>query len=244
MSGKKVSAGAGFPYWRPGYRFAVTLVLVATVSAQSVFAQTREQVSQSGVHGNYAPHRNLAPETQIQIALQHNTEGRKAEAFKALSEAIAFKPDVSLYAVRANLHLEHGDPASALQDLNEALALDPEDVKLLNNRAQLLLQFNDVAAAAKDLNLAIEANPDFVASWYNRGSLRFEQNQFEEALSDFSHCIELDSALTAPYFNRASTYYALGKTELALADIDYFIDNSTNAEWVDFAVEVRQKWVE
>lgn len=199
--------------------------------------------SKAGPHGAYDPHSTLSPEQHIQVALQHQQEGRMSAALDTLSIAISRHADSKdLYAVRGSLYLEKGKAAAALSDFNHALAIAPDDATLLTNRAQALRQFGRIGEALSDLNRAVEIDPDLLAARFNRGAIYYSSREFDKALIEFDQCIAIDPHLPGPYFNRASTRHELGNTPGAKADMDRFIQLSGNDEWKQSAQELLKRW--
>lgn len=63
---------------------------------------------------------------------------REAEAVEELSQAIAFKPDLQMLHLRAAFYEAMGEMASAVEDSEAALCLDPNHMDTLDlyNRAR------------------------------------------------------------------------------------------------------------
>ncbi len=87
------------------------------------------------------------------LALQGNT----AAALDASLRAIQASPsDIEALIIRSIILRSSGDPATALQGFNAALALNPNHALALAGRAQLL---DDPTAASTDLDTAISVDP-------------------------------------------------------------------------------------
>lgn len=196
-------------------------------------------------HGQRDPHRDLSPQTQIQIALQHKQEGRPHEAINTLSNALMMhENNAQLYAVRGSLYLEQGQATDALRDLESSLKLNPDDAKTLTNRSQAYRRFGRPQEALADLDRAIELDPDLVAARFNRGAMRYEHGDMDKALADFDHCVAVDPHAPAPYFNRAAVYDAMGKRAEAMADIEHFMELTDNESWKKSAQDILKAWAE
>ena len=82
-----------------------------------------------------------------------------------------------------------GDLASALEDLDEAIRLDPEEASYYHRRAMARLyeepEGSPLEDALPDLEEAIRLDPD--TSWYRaeRGYIRFCQTRWADAAEDF-----------------------------------------------------------
>jgi tetratricopeptide (TPR) repeat protein len=96
------------------------------------------------------------------------------------------------------------DYPGALQEYNQAIALNPNYASVYNNRGVLKNKYlSDIAGALADYNKAIEISPNLADAYYNRGNLKDEHsNDFAGALADYSRAIELDPQAPEPYNNR------------------------------------------
>lgn len=95
-----------------------------------------------------------------------------------------------------------GDPKGALNDLDRALALAPEDLMILVNRADLRMKAKNLSGAKEDLEKALRVNEKFVDAWVSRANLRGMQGKHADAVSDLEHAIALEP-------KRAETYRQL-----------------------------------
>lgn len=205
--------------------------------------EPKPQPKPVGPHGQHDPHATLDPERLIKVALQHESEGRLELALKTLADGIGRFPDAAqLYAVRASLRLQMQQVSAALQDLEKAMTLAPQNPGIRVNRAQAYRSFGRFDEAMEDLDVAVEQAPDLLPARFNRGALLYARGDFSMALTDFDHCIAVDPHAAAPYFNRASTYWELGRSDEALADLERFLELADNAEWKKAAEDLLQNW--
>jgi len=201
------------------------------------------RASRPGAHGAYDAHASLTPDKHAQVALQHLAEGRTTEAMNTLHQAIAqFPDDADLHGILGSLLLEQDAFTEALNELEMAVKLAPENPLHLTNRAQAYRKFKRDNEALADLNRAIELNNDLLSARFNRGAVAFGKGDFATALADFDHCIALDPHLAAPYFNRAAVYEAMGKRDMAIADIKRFLEIAPSENWKTTAKELLQQW--
>jgi len=201
------------------------------------------EVRRSGAHGRNDPHVKLTPEKHIQVALQHKAEGRLAEAFTSLNQAIRSNPlSAELLAVRGSFYLEQQDVSSALRDFESAIKISPDSAAILTNRAQAYRHFGRIAEALADLNKAIDLNPDLMPAYFNRGAIHYSSGEFDRALKDFDTCIAINPHAAGPYFNRASAKQALGDHDGAIRDIKYFMEMTADNRWKQIGQELLEKW--
>lgn len=192
---------------------------------------------------SYTPREKLDPETQIQIALRQEIEGRPRKAMSTLGLAIASNPEnARLYAVRGSILLEQGRIAPALADLEKSIELAPNDAKALTNRGLAYRQFGRNDQAVADLDRAVEIQPDLVAARINRGAMRYGNQDFKGALEDFDRCIAVDPHLPRPYFDRAMVQDALGDREMAVNDLERFLQIENDEVFRKQAREILEQW--
>ncbi|GAB4239343.1 MAG: hypothetical protein Kow0032_26400 [Methyloligellaceae bacterium] len=196
-----------------------------------------------GPHGSGDPHAALGPGKLVKVALQHLSEGRRAEAMKTLNSGIERYPDdPQLRGIRGSIYLQHKEFAKALSDFEAGLKARPDDVLLLVNRAQTYRSFNRTDEALADLNRAIKLQPDLVAARFNRGALYLSLRKLEEARADFEHCVSVDPHEAAPRFNLAIVLAELGKREEAIAEMERFLKIARSDSWKKVAREQLAVW--
>ena len=92
------------------------------------------------------------------------------EAMKQFSDRVRDNPeDAEAWMTRGMIHLNLKEPAEALQDLDRAVALQPDRPNFRNNRALVLMQLNRIEPAIDELGKAVELAPDYATAWGNRG---------------------------------------------------------------------------
>ncbi|MDR1908696.1 MAG: tetratricopeptide repeat protein [Spirochaetaceae bacterium] len=111
-------------------------------------------------------------------------EGRRAEALPLLEEAAALEPDYALFRFRLaeTRYLLGGDPRLE-EDLEAALALDPENGWILNLAAQVSLDRGDLSGAASFLERAVALLGEVPEIRANRALLLSRRGETEAALA-------------------------------------------------------------
>src|SRR2546423_9471132 len=88
------------------------------------------------------------------------TDGEFQEAVECFSRAIRLRPEVSAgYRYRAYAYLELGDRVQALNDLDQAIRLKPDEAQLYADRAAELYVQKAFDLAITDCNLVLEMDP-------------------------------------------------------------------------------------
>jgi tetratricopeptide (TPR) repeat protein len=77
--------------------------------------------------------------------------------------------------------MRSGDPASALEKLEEALARNPESGPARSLRGQIELALNDFENARRSLEKASSLNPDFFQDSFRLGLVELQLGDYEGA---------------------------------------------------------------
>ncbi len=151
--------------------------------------------------------------------------GDTVAAVADLDKALSINRNIAnAYTLRASIAIDRdSDFASALNDLDEAIRLQPKQAGLYINRAYLRYKLNDYRGAFDDYEYAVSLDPLNSVAYYNRGLLRSEVSDYDKAIADFSRVLDLDPGDYRSLYNRAMAYADTGKLDKALADIDHVI---------------------
>jgi tetratricopeptide (TPR) repeat protein len=135
----------------------------------------------------------------------------------------AIEADGTNYVAYFN-RAESGHPPQAMQarldDLDQAISLDPRYAKAYSLRAQVYLDSGRPTEARADIEQALALNPALAQPYNNRGILRLNAGDNAGARADFTAALERDPTLYEAYVNRGLLYQREGKTDAALADYD------------------------
>jgi len=119
--------------------------------------------------------------------------------------------------------VEQGRYREAIEELNQAIELDPASAKAYNNRGSAYHYLDQHERAIQDFDKAIRLNPDYALAYYNRGSTYHHLDQHERAVQDFNEAIRLNPEYALVYYNQGSAYKELGKKTEAIANFEKFI---------------------
>lgn len=95
------------------------------------------------------------------------------------------------YHMRALGYARKNDLASALQDMNQAIQIDPENFAHYLNRANILDSLGHHEHAMDDYNNSVKFNEKCVDCYYNRGVSLGQHNDIDGAVADFKKTIEM-----------------------------------------------------
>ena len=113
--------------------------------------------------------------------------------------------------------------SGTLQDLDQAIKLDPTDAANYFLRAMLDFQSNDQDGAVTDLSRAIALDPRFIAAYVIRGLTYGSKKEYDRAIADYDQAIKLDPKDARTYDYRGNIYYNKQDYDRAIADYDQAI---------------------
>jgi tetratricopeptide (TPR) repeat protein len=130
------------------------------------------------------------------------------------------------YAMRADIAIHQGVDRykDAIQDINEAIKLQPRSVGLYINRAYLNYSLNDYFAAMSDYDYALSLEPYNRTALFNRGLLEAEVNANDRALEDFNKVLSLEPTNLHARYNRALILAQKRRYNEALDDAQYIVN--------------------
>lgn len=147
--------------------------------------------------------------------------GDTAAAVLDLDKALSIqKTLLPARMMRAQIAAAQRRWADALDDINEALRLRPQDAGLYINRAFLRYNDDDWFGAMSDYNYALELEPDNTAARFNRALLRYETRDLTRAEEDLTAVLDLDPKNFHARYNRGLVRLEQQKPREALADFE------------------------
>jgi len=118
---------------------------------------------------------------------------------------------------------KNGDYKLAIEYLDKALKIKPNDLFALNNRGWDKYDSGDTLGVLNDFNLMIYIDSVCDRGYYNRGDLLIHQQKYIEALSDFNKVVQLKGG--GPLFFERTKNDFVGqpeKPETSLDDLFYW----------------------
>ncbi|MHC5024272.1 MAG: protein kinase domain-containing protein [Planctomycetota bacterium] len=123
------------------------------------------------------------------------------------------------------------DADRALDELTQAIRLDPEDPVTYMSRATILRDLERGEEALADLTKAIELDPDYSRFYEQRARVHLLLRRLDEAIRDAERAIELNDEFAAGYAALAAAYAESGQRENSDAVVEEFLAKS--ADWRD-----------
>lgn len=141
----------------------------------------------------------------------------------------------------AQIHYTDGKYSTALNELNQTIALDDKHIGAYVMKGMIYSQDSStVQAAIANYSKAIELAP-MSGALFRRGVVYIETEGYDKAISDFDRSIELDPSNVDAYAARGYTYKLKGQYERALTDLNRAIGLQPDNE---LALSIRQETIE
>jgi tetratricopeptide (TPR) repeat protein len=130
------------------------------------------------------------------------------------------KPLGVAYALRGLAHLDRGDVAAAIIDLDRAVQNAPDFAPAFQNRGNARYAQGDSSGALADYDRAIKLDPGVASAYVNRAWLHSDLGKTRAALADFDKAIRLSPDNAGAYSGRGELYLQQKQYGNALADLN------------------------
>ncbi len=146
-------------------------------------------------------------------------------ALKELNQLEELQPEwPRTYTLRSEAYSMMGDYQAALEDVNKALSLIPDNpqkqAELLTSRAFFRQKTLDLEGAERDYKEASRVAPKYVSAFLGLGNLYFQQKRYDQAIEAYDQAIVVRPHFTDALFNRAIVKYIQGNFSGAIDDCD------------------------
>jgi tetratricopeptide (TPR) repeat protein len=152
-----------------------------------------------------------------QILIQ-GTPGRDFSQLNSVNQQVLSSPSPTSYKDRAAVYQQLGLKKEAIDDLNQALALEPKDAVALLLKGEVYFASGMYPEAAKSCDDAIKIDPKFVGAYTLRISSFIKEKQYAKALADLDTLFTLSPNSAVPYALRGAAYVGMGKYDNAIKD--------------------------
>lgn len=125
-----------------------------------------------------------------------------------------------VFGVLASILDANGDTAAALENLDRAVEVSPNDWNAAFQRGIYKQRSGDPGGAMDDYDRAIALNPQNGDIYNNRGALKISQEDLPGAMQDFDHAVALSPRNADFYFDRALLEEKLGQLDKAGHDFN------------------------
>lgn len=129
------------------------------------------------------------------------------------------------YFNRAVERIQAGEDQGAIDDLTQAVKLDPRNAPLyLTTRATLYLEQPDLARALADAEQALKQSPTYSSALQIRARVRIVKGEPDKALLDLDKAIQYGPKDAFNYYYRGRAWNLKGDLPRAVADYDKAIE--------------------
>lgn len=156
--------------------------------------------------------RLLAPDSSgayINEAYARLNAGEREEVIPVLEQGIATTTDsvdAGLYSILGSLYLQNERPEDAVQLLDEATDVYPQNRELQELRLNAYTATGNVGEALAAYREQVENNPENPIFRYNYGSLLLNDEQYEAAAEQLERATELNPENGDAFFNLGAAY--------------------------------------
>ena len=112
----------------------------------------------------------------------------------------------------------------AIECLNEAIKINPNDPMLFLNRGFINHLSKNYQSAMEDYNHALQINPSFAFAYNNRGVLKVALHDVQGAMNDYATALSINKNYSDVYYNRGNLKYMTDDLKGALSDYDKAIE--------------------
>jgi tetratricopeptide (TPR) repeat protein len=128
------------------------------------------------------------------------------------------------YLSRAKSHSYLNDYASAIDDADSAIALNPESFDAHFDRASYFYVAGKYDTAAEGFGAAHALNTKDAGSIYWRGRSYEEQDKHDLAVVDYDRVLEIDPEYAEAYYQRSFILYRGGDADAGITDLNKAIE--------------------
>lgn len=112
-----------------------------------------------------------------------------------------------------------GESEGAIDDLSQAVRLDPTLFDAYEARAKVRFELGDREGAPADFERALQLNPNYALAYGNRGNARAKMEDLVGAIADYDRAIQIDPTYADAYHNRGLLRGILRSSPGALEDL-------------------------
>jgi Flp pilus assembly protein TadD len=148
----------------------------------------------------------------IAQANTHEQAGRLDEAEQILAFVIAAKPDYVPALFQASiLSYKRAQPQEAIERLEQALALAPDEPLLHRNMCELYRAQKMLDKAVFHGRRALELSPNDAGSHYNLGVVYYDRMEIDDAIACARRAVELEPTMASAHFELAEALLLNGQ---------------------------------
>lgn len=141
---------------------------------------------------------------------------RYGEAIEAIMKAFDIDAYPGFLEMISDCYQELGAYSKALDYVNQALQMTPDDLDLISKKADILGESGDIEGAIAEWSKYIDRTPDFFGGYYRRGFFEDNSNKTDAALEDYNMAILLQPDYAYAYLGKGDMLMRKGQPEEAM----------------------------
>lgn len=167
------------------------------------------------------------PYFQLHIASQAYEKGQLDKTISMCTslEKQGFK-QARLFKLRGKAFLFSRNASSAMNDLEKAVQLNPDDWEVYLHIAYIQLANKEYFNAGKNYTNVINLNPESIEAYNNRAAVYIKLKKYAAAKDDYEKALEINPNSPEVYFNLAKLYDGTNNYDLALKHYNLFLEHS------------------
>ncbi len=159
---------------------------------------------------------------------QAETEGRTPDGLARLDPSavpvrLLAKKTLEDWYQSAAEKFNAGDYAGAVEDLTQAIKMEPRMASSYYNRGLAYYELGQKEKAIADYQKTVKLKPNFAEAYINMGAARYELGDLVGAIANYDRAIKEKPGVAEAYFSRGLARENLGDGQGALADYDQAI---------------------
>jgi TolB-like protein/class 3 adenylate cyclase/rhodanese-related sulfurtransferase len=159
-----------------------------------------------------------------------------------LIQALA-RPTSTAHLVSASILRLEGKIEEALEEIDKAIALEPNNADSYVSKAQILIYTGRFEEAEQSARLAMRMNPHYEPDYLKALSRAvFYQGRYEEAAKILERVIKRQPERGEPYMRIAAAYGHLGRLEDAKTAVSQYNEISAKTSYSDLTVQEVSLW--
>jgi TolB-like protein/class 3 adenylate cyclase/rhodanese-related sulfurtransferase len=179
-------------------------------------------------------------ESYVEILWQEAFDLAKDYLIPALA-----RPTSTAHLVSAGILRLEGKIEEALDEIDKAIALEPNNADSYVSKAQVLIYAGRVEEAEQSARLAMRMNPHYEPDYLKAlGRAVFYQGRYEEAAKILERVIKRQPERGEPYMRVAAAYGHLGRLEDAKAAVSQYDKISAKTGYTPLTVQEASLWYE
>ena len=147
-------------------------------------------------------------------------QGRTEEALADYNSAIKLKPDGALYNSRAKLYFNLKKYPEAMENYNNAIAMDSTEGEFYVNRGAVWALTSQLDKALADFNTGLRIDPKQANGYKNRSLVYQTTGQWNLAIADIDAYLEMHPEDADLWYERGRLKNVIGKPSEGLPDLE------------------------